>query len=348
MFTKISFKKFTAFDSLDIEFSPGINVFIGENGTGKTHILKVLYSSADITVARNMSWAHKMVRVFLPANERIGRLVKRGVGTQSGSVEVSRLADGKEISLKQKLNNRKISADNVDKPKYMQTWLENPLTSVFIPVKEMLANAPGFKSLYESRMIHFEEVYADIITKALMPPPLGPADGFRRKIGKILRKAIDGSVTVQNEQFYLRNKDGNLEFTLLAEGFRKLGLLWTLVQNGVLANGSVLFWDEPEANLNPKLTATLIEVLLELQRSGVQIFLSTHNELVAKWIDLLSKPEDKKQIKYHVLYRDEDDDRKIKVNSFDRYDDVSPNPLEEAYVKVINKAIESKMGGLGR
>ncbi|HHY21028.1 MAG TPA: AAA family ATPase, partial [Bacilli bacterium] len=49
MFTKISFKNFTAFDSLDIKFSPGINVFIGENGTGKTHILKVLYSSADIT-----------------------------------------------------------------------------------------------------------------------------------------------------------------------------------------------------------------------------------------------------------------------------------------------------------
>ncbi|HOB70227.1 MAG TPA: AAA family ATPase, partial [bacterium] len=43
MIKKIKFEKFTAFDSLDIDFSPGINVFIGENGTGKTHILKTIY-----------------------------------------------------------------------------------------------------------------------------------------------------------------------------------------------------------------------------------------------------------------------------------------------------------------
>lgn len=348
MFTKIALNNFTAFHSLEMSFSSGINVFIGENGTGKTHILKVLYSSADITNSRNQNWAQKLVRVFLPTDERIGRLVRRKVGTGSGTVEVFRLAKGKEISIKQSLSTRKSSADKVDKPKYLQNWLDNPLTSVFIPVKEMLANAPGFKSLYESKMIHFEEVYADIISKALMPPPLGPADGFRRKIGNILKTAIDGRVSVQNEQFYLSNRDGNLEFPLLAEGFRKLGLLWTLVQNGVLAGGSVLFWDEPEANLNPKLTATLIEVLLELQRSGVQIFLSTHNELVAKWIDLLSKPEDKKQIKYHVLYRDAADNGEIKLNSFDRYDDVNPNPLEEAYINVINKEIDDKVGGLGK
>ena len=38
MLERITFEKFTAFEKLDIEFSPGINVFIGENGTGKTHI----------------------------------------------------------------------------------------------------------------------------------------------------------------------------------------------------------------------------------------------------------------------------------------------------------------------
>ncbi|NLK49084.1 MAG: AAA family ATPase, partial [Candidatus Cloacimonetes bacterium] len=215
------------------------------------------------------------------------------------------------------------------------------------PVKEMLANAPGFKSLYESRLIHFEEVYADIISKALIPPLIGSVDEFGEKIGTILRKAIDGETTVRNEQFFLKNRDGNLEFTLLAEGFRKLGLLWILIQNGVLANGTVLFWDEPEANLNPKLTATLIEVILQLQRSGVQVFLSTHNDLVAKWIDLLSEKEDKEHIKYHVLYRDAEN-REIKTNSFENYDDVNPNPLEEAYISILHEEIERKTKGLGK
>ncbi|MCB5228742.1 MAG: AAA family ATPase [Candidatus Cloacimonetes bacterium] len=347
MFTKVAIKNFTAFDCLEMSFSPGINVLIGENGTGKTHILKALYSSADITSGRISNWAQKIMRVYLPSEENIGRLIKRGTGVKTGSIEVFRMVDGKELSLKLSFDSTIVSADDVEKPKSLQKWLDSRLASVFIPVKEMLANAPGFKSLYESRLIHFEEVYADIISKALIPPLIGSVDEFGEKIGTILRKAIDGETTVKNEQFFLKNRDGNLEFTLLAEGFRKLGLLWILIQNGVLANGTVLFWDEPEANLNPKLTATLIEVILQLQRSGVQVFLSTHNDLVAKWIDLLSEKEDKELIKYHVLYRDEES-REIKTNSFDNYDDVSPNPLEEAYVSILHEEIESKTKGLGK
>ncbi len=41
MYKSIKIENFTAFDSLEIQFSPGMNIFIGENGTGKTHVLKV-------------------------------------------------------------------------------------------------------------------------------------------------------------------------------------------------------------------------------------------------------------------------------------------------------------------
>lgn len=48
-------------------------------------------------------------------------------------------------------------------------------------------------------------------------------------------------------------KKGNSrqEFNLVAEGIRKMVLLWQLVKNGTLEKGSVLFWDESEANINP-------------------------------------------------------------------------------------------------
>ena len=36
---------FTVFNTLNIEFSKGVNIFIGENGTGKTHLLKLLYAA---------------------------------------------------------------------------------------------------------------------------------------------------------------------------------------------------------------------------------------------------------------------------------------------------------------
>ena len=57
-------------------------------------------------------------------------------------------------------------------------------------------------------------------------------------------------------------------------------LLWLLIQNGTLNNGSILFWDEPETNLNPKLFGPVMNILLELQRDGVQVFLATHDYLI--------------------------------------------------------------------
>ena len=96
---------------------------------------------------------------------------------------------------------------------------------------------------------------------------------------------MGGEVVIEGEEFFLNpHEQGLLEFTLLAEGFRKLGLLWLLIRNGSLQKGSVLFWDEPETNLNPKLLGTVIDVLLELQRGGVQIFLATHDYAVLEEI----------------------------------------------------------------
>ncbi|MFR6101309.1 MAG: AAA family ATPase [Christensenellales bacterium] len=31
----------TVFESLDLELSSGLNIFIGENGTGKTHVMSL-------------------------------------------------------------------------------------------------------------------------------------------------------------------------------------------------------------------------------------------------------------------------------------------------------------------
>ncbi len=42
-FIRLQLSNFTAFEHLDLKFSPGINIFVGANGTGKTHILKLLY-----------------------------------------------------------------------------------------------------------------------------------------------------------------------------------------------------------------------------------------------------------------------------------------------------------------
>ncbi len=68
MLEKIKFERFTAFEKLEIDFSPGINIFIGENDTGKTHILKAGYAACDITKSKE-SFAEKINNVFYPSKK---------------------------------------------------------------------------------------------------------------------------------------------------------------------------------------------------------------------------------------------------------------------------------------
>ena len=57
MLTGVKVSNITAFDSIDIKLSNGVNVFIGTNGTGKTHLMKLLYASmliADNSFQKNI------------------------------------------------------------------------------------------------------------------------------------------------------------------------------------------------------------------------------------------------------------------------------------------------------
>ena len=336
--TRVKLENFTAFDNLEVEPSSGINVFVGANGTGKTHLMKVCYAACDVSKTGE-PFTEKLLRVFLPSGRSLARLVKRqGTGTDA-KVEVSR----GDLNLLAAFPNR-IKGSSSASIQRSHDWTKTPIESVYIPAKEMLSNAPGFLSLYAAREVHFEEVYRDILHRAYLPPLRHPTGVSHKGLLATLQKAIGGTVIVKGEEFFLRNRQGNLEFSLLAEGLRKLGLLWLLVRNGTLQCGSVLFWDEPETNLNPSLYGILMQVLLELQRSGVQIFLATHDYAVLKEIDLRSRSED--AIGWFSLYRTEAGE--IECRKARNYLDIHPNAIAEAFGDIYDREIERSLGGLPR
>jgi len=51
----------------------------------------------------------------------------------------------------------------------------------------------------------------------------------------------------------------------------------------------VLFWDEPESNLNPRLIKTIASVLMDLSQHGVQVIIATHSLFLLREIELLSQ-----------------------------------------------------------
>ena len=334
--TKLELERFTAFESLDFRPSQGINVLVGANGTGKTHLMKVIYAACDVSKTGN-NFAEKLIRVFMPSGYSIGRLVKRRGESSTCTISVSR----RKLSTRLSFSNhtKSVGATRVLRA---SLWNAEPIESVYIPVKEMLANAPGFRSLYSQREIHFEEIYDDIIARAYKPILRGPMDQERKRLLTRLQKIISGKISVKNEEFFLRNREGNLEFPLLAEGMRKLGLLWLLIQNGTLLSGSVLFWDEPETNLNPKLFEPVIGILFELQRMGVQIFIATHDYALLKELDLQKEKEDR--LAFHSLYR-EDVSGEIACHRVRNYLDIHPNAIAEAFTDLYDREIHRSLAG---
>jgi predicted ATPase len=325
--TLLSLKAFTAFSDFYQVFSPGINILIGPNSTGKTHILKTLYTACAITIGEDSEkgFATKLKNIFNPHDSQISRLSRKpfndNIVTQIDIIRDNTLKLGFLIDKYQNLGHL-----------FVDEWQKKPLDSAYIPVKEILAHAPGFVATTSKRELAFEDIYPDIIKRAFLPKLKEIPVGYANLVSS-LQKSIGGKVTQKGEYFFIENEHGELEFTLLAEGLRKLALLVLLIQNGTLQPGSILFWDEPEANLNPALMGQVVEVILELQRLGVQVFLATHNYVLLKEFDLRKKPED--AIRYISLFRD--DSGAVAAQATDTYSLIQPNPISDTFADLFQR-----------
>ena len=172
--THIKLNNFTSFSVLDQAFSTGVNVIIGANGTGKTHLLKVLYSACAVTVGedKEKGFALKLRNVFNPYEGRMGRLARR----QSTSVKTKTIVTREGgVKLSAEFSNHTNKPEDV-KVSGEASWKKEDLVSAYIPVKEMLAHAPGFLATAAKREIAFEEVYVDIIKRAF------PIDALSRAV----------------------------------------------------------------------------------------------------------------------------------------------------------------------
>lgn len=293
---KIQLENFTVFEKLDIDFENGINVFVGENGMGKTHIMKLLYSACQ-AAKHDISFSQKVVRVFQPDNSSIQRLVTRK--NKGGTASVKVYSDKSNISMKFTTKTKKWDAEVGNESAWEKQ--NHEIESVFIPAKEILSNAYNLREAVAKGNVEFDDTYLDIIASARVDISSGKDNAGRKQYLETLRKINMGTVKVEEDRFYLKpGTQAKIEFNLVAEGIRKIALLWQLIKNGTLEHGSVLFWDEPEANINPVHIPVLAEMLLMLQRDGVQVFVSTHDYFLAKYLEVKRTEQDK--LAYYSFY----------------------------------------------
>lgn len=298
--TRIKIENFTVFEDITIPFSKGLNILVGENGMGKTHVMKLAYAACQ-SRKHDVSFPQKTTMLFRPDQSGIGRLVNRnknGENTARVLVESDIVQIGMSFSTKTKKWDAEVKSE--------EKWEKqmSGMTSVFIPAKEILSNAGNLDAAVKMGNVEFDDTYLDIIAAAKIDISTDVDSVARKKYLKILQKISNGKVTVQDDRFYLKSgTQAKLEFNLVAEGIRKIALLWQLIKNGTLEKGSVLFWDEPEANINPKYIPVLAELLIMLEKEGVQIFVSTHDYFLSKYIEV--KREKDSDVQYISLYKDE-------------------------------------------
>ncbi|MDR1981710.1 MAG: AAA family ATPase [Tannerellaceae bacterium] len=284
MIEYIDLNDFTCFDENELIFCSGINVLIGKNGTGKTHIMKCLAASLKANEDFKMATSQtkdrygeivtdRLMSYFKP--DSLGRLVKKHKGA---------------AYVRMKVNNEILSFSFSDAMKLVKTENNryfNLPSSLYIPPREMFSLYEGFLSLYEKREVSFDGTYVEL-ARALNAPLL-KGESYQKVKKRLLDPLLnywDVDVFKKNNRFYIKDETGEYEAHLVAEGLRKIASLICLVSNEELVPDSILFIDEPESNLNPSLISIVTKFLLLLANNGVQIFLATHDYLLTHQLSL--------------------------------------------------------------
>ncbi|EHJ01891.1 AAA ATPase [Clostridium sp. DL-VIII] len=297
----------TVFKKLNLDMSPGINIIIGENGTGKTHLLKMIYYIDS--------------EKYYPLEEKYIRKYKEDKKCKP-TAEI-KYDDGLVYWIG---NNMKSGKDNDGKD------------PIYIPVSEMLSHSKGFLALYDKYDVAFDSTERDIISNAELPETREVSELNKKVLDKI-SDIINGKVVYENDTFYILKDEGfKVEFSVEAEGLRKFGLLFKLIRNGLIEKGSVLLWDEPEANINPELIPVLVDILLELQSEGVQIFISTHSYNLAKYFEV--KRKENNQVLFHSLYKKGNE---VLAQTEEYFGKLSNNKIISADEKLLDEVFEKNL-----
>lgn len=193
----------------------------------------------------------------------------------------------------------------------------------------------GFIAAYQKRELSFDETFYDLCvalnSNVLREEQAQPVAPLLQRLEAIL----GGKVLLEGNRFYVQPAQGEkVEAHLVAEGMRKIATIARLVQNGEIAPGGVLFWDEPETNLNPRLITQVVDVLVELAKHGVQVVLATHDYLLSHRLSLLAEygqvaPD---SVRFFGLARSEPDGP-VSVARGDTLADLPDNPIVDEFAR---------------
>ncbi|MBD1998031.1 AAA family ATPase [Leptolyngbya sp. FACHB-541] len=216
MITRLELTDFTVFTKLEVDFSPKINLIVGHNGTGKTHLLKAAYSlCAGATIFKDKPDASKaeiqtaittkLLRLFTPIEGKLGKL--RRYGAKKNAQMQAHFALGGQLKLSFHSNSKALTIqDSTDCSEYQSA-------AIYIPTKEVLSLIKGISNKeHDPRTVEliFDASYLDLVANLMRPSYEDPEaelalDPRFSSIVPMLVNLIGGKYCWEGGDFYFQS-----------------------------------------------------------------------------------------------------------------------------------------------
>lgn len=291
MINSIRLKNFGPLTNLEWSKLGPINLIIGENGCGKTFLLKALYSAMRTledykrgeekrTAAEIL--AEKLYWTFQP--DKIGDLVTKGSTALSCDLQFEQsqfsYSFGKDTT-------KQISSlENHNPPRSSN--------SIFLPAKEILSLHQNIlKSRELDKSFGYDDTYLDLARALRQSPTRGRNYDEFKLSRQSLEDIIGGKVEFDDHSNKWQFKKGNQKYPIgvTAEGIKKIAIIDTLLGNRYLDTRSIIFIDEPESALHPVAISKLLDIVAVLAGRGIQFFLASHSYFVIKKLFLIAQKQ---------------------------------------------------------
>ncbi|WP_273862930.1 AAA family ATPase [Pseudomonas sp. LA5] len=334
MITAVRLENFGPLPELNWVGLGRVNLIMGANGSGKTFLLKALYSALRTLEmhgrgqeprALNEILAEKLYWTF--QQDKIGDLVRKGADTP--------------LSLQITMNDERFAYRFGRDTTRSISGLESSVSprnsnSIFLPPKEVLSlQQVILKSRVQDQEFGFDDTYFDLAQALSTSTSRGKNfEAFassRKNLGKLLGGKISQNPKTQSWMFS-NNRKQKFEIGVTAEGIKKLGILDTLLGNRYLSDESVIFIDEPESALHPKAIEQFMEIILLLAKGGMQFFIATHSYFVIKKLYLLAQQQ---QRSIPVISQDANG-----WQSSDLHEGMLDNPIIDESINLYRQEVE--------
>lgn len=290
MINKVVLNNFGTLTDIQWENLGKINLIIGENGSGKSFLLKALYSSmrtieeyrrGDDRRSESEILLEKLYWTF--QTERIGDLVSK---SSADLLSCAISYNDKEFSYRFGKDTTKTiqSLTNRTSPRASN--------SIFLPAKEVLSI---YHIILESRekdkLFGFDDTYLDLVRALALPRKGGKNLSEFADSRKALEDIIGGKVEFNEstQRWVFKKENQRYAIGVTAEGIKKIAILDSLLANRYLDTESLIFIDEIESALHPTAISQLLDIIGVLAKRGIQFFIASHSYFVIKKLYLMAR-----------------------------------------------------------